>query len=199
VNFYVEYKDERERAFHHVSNLSTLNIKEHSFCVQMTAKPYKLFLTPNCNTHENKNYKFNKKMIFGDIKVHKKKFGLKEYNRIISQLDISKRFMLHITNVPFATSEYKPITEHGNIFGIIKMFYDQTDELFLEIHNKILYPYQEKKFKKQLKNDKEFWLQYFNVNTKIQYFSMATELANDNLSWHICKPLYQDKVLTNFK
>lgn len=198
MNFYVDYNTERERAFHHVTKFSKIDLHKHQFCIQIS-KPYDIFLTNNCNQHVNLNYEFSNKMVFGDVKLHKKKFSLKEYESIISKLDISKKFMLHITNTPFTTETYKTILDQSFIFPIIKLFLDKTDELFLELHNKTIYPSQEKKFVSKVKKSKDFWLQYLNVNPKIQYFSIATELANNKLSWHMCKPLYQDNIITNFK
>jgi hypothetical protein len=191
VNFYVDYNTERERAFHHVTKFNKLNLNEHSFSIQIQ-NPYQLFLT--YETHNT-----NQEMFFGNIQLNHKKFILTDYERLITKVNISKKFMLNITNTIQTTDRYKTILDQNFYFPIIKLFLDRTDELFLELHNKTIYPSQEKKFVSKVKKSKDFWLQYLNVNPKIQYFSIATELANDKLSWHMCKPLYQDNIITNFK
>ena len=198
MNFYVDYNNERERALHHVTKFSKINLKEHSFCIQVT-RPNNIFLTNHCTKHEIANYSLTNDMVFGDIKLHKKKFKLTEYENFFNNLKITKKFMLHITNSPFTMQTYTSILDQSFIFPIIKMIMDRTDELYLELHNKTIYPGQEKKFVSKLKKQQNFWLQYLNINPKIQYFSIATEQANDKLKWHMCKPLYQDNILTNFK
>ena len=188
MNFFVNFDDERQRALHHVTHYNSINLKQYSAIINIKKNPYNL----NLKTSKNK-------IVYADISIHKKKFNLQNYKSLLDDIDIDSKFMLKVTNAPFITGIYTPITKQNFLFQLVNYFLNRTDELYLELSNKILYPVQEVKFKKNLKKNKEFWLQYINANSKIKYFSIATELANNNYSFHFCKPLYQDKIITDFK